>query len=280
VARTIRFTIGVHAEGLWARVQPELHDPEDAHVSQILRWVLEQMNFGQWAHTTDDQGRLTSVAVGLPLAATGNETTVDAYAERVRTRLAAVNFAGVFARAREEGIDPSTHDLAEKVRLTATEEGGYRNTEMHYAFELLDILAGIRRNTFVFKAPPIAGVAAPEVLAILREATRAYLFNQMRSCVSLCRSLVEASLESRVEKREIAEERQRTRLDKGTLECLIDVASRRGILKRPMAAQAHEIRKLGNRVLHARSAPAPERVWAVLLDTREIVESVYAKRLR
>jgi hypothetical protein len=47
-----------------------------------------------------------------------------------------------------------------------------------------------------------------------------------------------------------------------------------------MAAQAHETRKLGNRVFHARSAPAPERVWAVLLDTREIVESVYAKRHR
>jgi hypothetical protein len=116
---------------------------------------------------------------------------VGAYPERVRTRLAAVNFAGVFARAREEGIDPSTHDLAERVRLTSTEEGGYRNTEMHYAFELLDILAGIRRSTFVFKAPPIAEVAAPEVLAILREATREYLLNQMHACVSLCRSLVE-----------------------------------------------------------------------------------------
>jgi hypothetical protein len=186
-----------------------------------------------------------------------------------------VNFAGIFARAREEGIDPGSHDLAEKVRLTAT-DGGYQNTEMHYAFELLDILAGIRRNSFVFRTPPIAGVAAPEVLAILREATRAYLFGQMRSCVSLCRALVEATLESRVSKTEIIEERQGTRLDKGTLECLIDIALRREILSRKMAGQAHEIRKLGNKVLHARTGPSAERVWAVLLDTREIVEAVYS----
>lgn len=61
MAKTIRFTIGVHDEGLWARVQPELRDPDDAHISQLLRWILEQVNFGQWEHTTDDRGRLTSI---------------------------------------------------------------------------------------------------------------------------------------------------------------------------------------------------------------------------
>ena len=128
----------------------------------------------------------------------------------------------------------------------------------------------------MFSAPPIVGVAAPEVVALLREATRAYLFGQLRSCVSLCRALVEAALESRIGKNEIAEERRRTRLDKGTLECLIDIAGRRGILPaaRLPSSRDSQAREQGSA---PRTAPPSDSVWGVLLDTRAIVEVVYAR---
>jgi hypothetical protein len=165
------------------------------------------------------------------------------------------------------------------VQFTAT-QAAYENTEIHYAFELLEILAGIRRNTFVFTTLPITGVAPPAVVATLRGATRAYLFNQPRSCISLCRALVEAALGSRIGRKEIADERRRTRRpDKGTLECLIDIAAAgsRPLLSAESASRAHDIRKLGNDVLHKRATPAAERVWGALLDTRAIVEAVYTR---
>lgn len=273
---TIQFTITQEEGGLWARVVPALGDFDDAHINEILRWVLEQLNFGQWMHTTDEGGRLTSITVGLPAAADAAQFTVDDYAEELRGRLRAVDLSGVFARGREEGVAPENQELAEKVRLSATEEGGHRNTEIHYAFELLDILADIRKNTFVFATPPIVGVAKPEVRAILREATRAYLFRQMRSCASLCRALVEATLKSCISKEDLITENRRTGVYKGDLECLIDVAMAREILSAPMGEQAHEIRRFGNSVLHQRADPDPQRVWGTLLDTRAIVEAVYS----
>ena len=49
------------------------------------------------------------------------------------------------------------------------------------------------------------------------------------------------------------------------------------ILSAESASRAHDIRKLGNRVLHQRTTPAAEKVWGVLLDTRAIVEVIYAR---
>jgi len=257
-------------------VEPALGDFDEAHISEVLRWVLEQLNFGQWVHTTDESGRLTSITVGLPAAADAAQMTIDDYAEQLRGRLMAVDFSGLFARAREEGVAPESQELAEEIRLSATEEGGHRNTEIYYAFELLEVLAEIRKNTFVFATPPIVGVARPEVRAILREATRAYLFKQMRSCASLCRALVEATLKSCIKKEELIAENRRTGLYKGDLECLIDIAIARSILSAPMGEQAHEIRRFGNNVLHQRADPDPQSVWGFLLDTRAIVEAVYS----
>lgn len=278
MASKINFMVTKTDEGLWANVQPPVGDFDDADIHEILRWTLQQLNFGQWIHTSDDEGRLTSITVGLPAAADPDVTTVEQYGEKVKARLMSVNFAGVFARAREEGVSPEHHELAETARLSAT-DGGYQNTEMHYAFELLDILAGIRKNTFVFTTPPIAGVAKPEVRAILREATRAYLFNQLRSCVTLCRALVEAALKTRISKDDIDAENRRTGDYMGGLERSIDLAIARGILTAAMGGQADAVRRLGNKVLHDAREPDRDRVWAVLLDTRAIVEAVYSSPL-
>ena len=82
----------------------------------------------------------------------------------MEVRLGSVAYAGIFARAREEGIEPSGAELAETIRMTAT-EGAYTNTELHYTLELLDILARIRAHSFVFTSPPIKGVMSPNVVS-------------------------------------------------------------------------------------------------------------------
>jgi hypothetical protein len=279
MAEPIKFTVTESEEGLWANVQPPLRNFDDAAINDILRWVLQQMNFGHFIPAADADGRLTSLTLGRPAAADPEKFTVDEYGERMRGRLMSVNFAGVLARAREAGVSPKHQELSETARATAT-DGAYSNTEMHYAFELLDILAGIRENTFVFTAPPIDGVAKPEVLAILREATRAYLFRQYRSCVTLCRALVEAALKTRITKEDVVAENRRTGDYMGPLERLIEIAIARAILSPEMGQQAHDIRTLGNDVLHQRTEPEPQRVWAVLLDTRAIVEAIYSQPLK
>jgi hypothetical protein len=273
---TLKYTVTKREEGLWGYVEPPLINFDDAGINEVLRWVLEQLNFGQYIRACDSEGRLTSLTFGLPAAADPENLTPEEYSEQLRSRLTSVNLAGIFARAREEGVSPKDFDLSETVRLTAT-DGAYHNTEMYYAFQLLEVLAGIRESTFVFATPPIGGIAKPEVGAILREATRAYLFKQMRSCVTLCRALVEAALKSRVAKEEVDAENRRTGDYMGGLERSIGIAVDRGILSAEMGDQAHSIRRFGNKVLHDAREPESERVWAALLDTRAIVEAVYRK---
>ena len=37
-------------------------------MNELLRWMLHQVHFGEWANTIDERGRLTSITTGLPLA--------------------------------------------------------------------------------------------------------------------------------------------------------------------------------------------------------------------
>ena len=270
MAKTIKFTVEVVDGKIWGRVRRSSGDPAAAPINEVLRWIVEQLNFGNFASTPDRKGDNTSLVIGSAAAHDADGATVESVKADVQTRLRAVNFAGLFARAREEGIEPSTAPLSETIRMTAT-DAAYDNTELHYAFELLDILARIRAHSFVFASPPIKGIAPAAVVNLLREATRAYLFNLRRSCVSLCRALLEAALRQRVNPTELLNERFKSK--KGELECLINVSARRGALTPKLCKQAHAVRQAGNNALHGHE-PSDETAWAVLVDTREIVEVV------
>lgn len=275
MAKTVNFKVEIADKKTWCYISPSCGDPSDAPVHEILRWVLEQINFGNWEVTQDSSGRATSLTVGLAAAAAADELSVNELADEVKSRLLSVNVAGILARAREEGIAPADSALAETARMTAT-DAAYSNTEIHYAFELLDILAHIRASTFVFDSPPIHGKVGPEVVGLLREATRAYLLGLERSCVSICRALLEEALRGHVKPAELLSEVWKSK--KGELECLINVSERTGALKPKLAKQAHATRKAGNRTLHAKqsSGRSNEDAWAVLLDTRAIVEALYS----
>ena len=273
MTKTTKFTVEVVDGKVWGRLSRSSGDPEEAPINEVLRWIVEQINFGNFLWRPDGHGDVTSLVIGSAAAADATDVTIEAVKEKVERRLGSVNFAGVFARAREGGIEPSGTVLAEEIRMNAT-AGGYGNTEIHYAFELLDILARIRAHSFVFTSPPIKGVASPEVAVLLREATRAYLFDLPRSCVAFCRALLEEALKDRVNATELLNEQYHTK--RGELECLIRIGTRRGLLTAKLSKQATAIRKAGNWALHPRGKRklADEDVWGVLLDTRAIVEAL------
>ncbi|HUE90464.1 MAG TPA: DUF4145 domain-containing protein [Vicinamibacterales bacterium] len=248
----------------------------DAPLNELLRWVIEQVNFGNWTSTVNAEGEVTTLTVGQAAAADAGTTTIDEVLGNMNGRLRSVNLAGVFARAREEGTSPGNVEVAETVRLASTEDG-YFNAEVHYAFELADILARIRHNSFVFRTPPTVGVASANTVTMLREATRAYLFNLRRSCVSICRALLEDILKLHVSASAVLTERAATKA--GELQALIDLSARSELLNEEERKKAHRIRKAGNWALHG-NEPSDETAWGILLDTREVVEAVCRQHSR
>ena len=89
-----------------------------------------------------------------------------------------------------------------------SEDSALLNTELYYAFELIDILKRIRERSFVLEAPPILGRASSLTVSLLGEATRCHLFGFNRACVALCRACLEKSLKDRVPPKEQYQEQR------------------------------------------------------------------------
>jgi hypothetical protein len=157
----------------------------------------------------------------------------------------------------------------------AVKPAGHDNTNLHYALQLTDVLERISRVSFVFDSPGIKTRADPGVIQLLREATRAYLFGLNRSCLCVCRALLEAALRDGVSNRELLEERNAAG-KKGELECLIAIAAERGRLPSHLLARAHAVRRAGNRALHG-TRPNDDAAWELLQDTRTIITALYEK---
>src|SRR5574341_778729 len=264
--RTALCTIEVLNGRAWARLSSS-RAPGTARIPEVLRWLIEQLHLGNFDETVDDEGRLTGIVLGAPAAPPIDDATLKDIARQVETRALAVNVAGLFANAREEGVEPAHVALAKILRDTAQPEA-HDNTAFHYALQLMDVLERIAKVTFVFESPPIKTRAAPGVIALLKEATRAYLFGLGRSCVCVCRALLEAALRGGVSEHELLQERFNSK--KGELESLIGLATKRRRLSSKLAQKAHAIRQAGNRALHGIN-PSDDLAWDVLQDTRTIV---------
>jgi hypothetical protein len=167
----------------------------------------------------------------------------------------AVDIAGLFAKARERGIEPQFSDLA-RTAHAAMDENGRMNTEFHYAFQLTQILKRIGAHTFVFEAAPVVGKAPKHTLDLLEEATRCFLFGLMRACVAACRAVVEDCLEAQVPTHKILEAGMRD-ARAGHLERLIDAAKACRVLRPELCLKAHEIRRAANKALHAPEKECP-----------------------
>ncbi len=256
---------------VWAFETPSLSQLPEAPLHEALLWILEQINLGNFRIEPDSCQRNVSLIVGFAAAPSSSETTVELEADHVRERLLAVNIAGLFSRSREQGVEPKWDALVDKASATMT-HAGYFNTDLHYAFELVDVLKRIREKTFVFSAPPIMGKASADVVLLLREATRSYLFGLSRASVALCRACVERLLKDRLNRTDVLQEAMRS--NTGEFDALIRVASSTRLLNEEMADWAQALRKIGNRALHSRG-PTDEEAWQALVRTRGIAAFIH-----
>jgi hypothetical protein len=263
-------SIEIDENGAWMFKGRSCGHLPNAALHEVLRWALQQLHFGCWRLESDKAGEAVTLVLGKNAAIPFAEPIIDTAIEHERRRDWALDFAGIFAAAREEGIEPDYLEGAEIARFSAT-ENAYMNTEFYYAFAFVDLLRRIREKTFIFANLPIKGPLPETVSKLLGEATRAYLFKLNRSSVSLCRALLEATLRDRVDMTELLQERFETK--KGELECLINLGVR--TLGADGLEKAHRIRKAGNDAMHGKE-PSDNEAWAVLLDVREILEQLLA----
>ena len=267
-------------------------DRDDFRLYRALRWVVEQISFGQFQICDDGAGNIRSLVIGEEAAL--EDDTLDDITERLKTSLHAVNIAGIFAQAREEGIEPKHVALAEKVTKSAG-PGAFLNTEFYYAFELIDILKRIRERSFALESPPILGRASSLAVSLLGEATRCYLFGFNRACISLCRACLEKCLRDRVPPEEQIQEqveRDSSGLPKWKpdaarrmtdLDCLVSTAFRLGLLDGPHHDLADQVRRHGNKILHSKPQGKPEKgslagaegSWEILCKTRSVVSFLF-----
>ncbi len=268
--RVEKMTFESGEQGWWPRGET---DPlPQGRLHRVLRWILDQMNAG-CVQFIGDGGAQPAHTVVIGKGAAFYASAEEA-AEEVQKRLLAVNIAGVFATARERGVEPEHRELTEKVRRLS-DEGGAMNTDFHYAYQLVDILERISTKTFVFEAPPIVGWAERQTMDLLQEATRCYLFGLYRACVAVCRTALEDSLNQRVPPSSLMEERMQSGEPDG-LKPLIDAAVRAGVLPKELRGMAHGIRQKANAVLHHADHDVGNP-WELLLRTRTIVEKVHTR---
>ena len=106
-----------------------------------------------------------------------------------------MNVSGLMAESRESGIRPGQAHLSKMVTQQST-DWGYRNTEFHYGFELVKVLARLNKKTFNLEAPPITGVAPASVVSYLCESTRCWLYGFHGASVALSRACLEEALKA------------------------------------------------------------------------------------
>ncbi len=248
------------------------------NLCQALAWIVQQLHLGNYEVRGEEDGEVVSVLIGqgAPLNGGVEDKALGEFTEALNKHLhersEAVNLCGIFAQAREQGIQPKFEKTAEKVKRAA-KIGMYANTEIHYAFQLIGILKRIRERSFVLDSPPILGRAPRPVVQLLGEATRCHLHGFHQACVAICRACLEQSLKERVPQHELLQERWNNPKS-GELECLISGALRVGSLDGPRRQMADEIRKNGNVVLHRMQEPG-EDSWDILQHTRGVVSYLY-----
>jgi hypothetical protein len=260
-------SVKIHVEGnhscFWTYIHRSAGELPETPLYIILRWILEQLNFGNF-ETERDSGRGDIVSLTLGKMAAPQPVTDDEVADEAGHRLLAVNLAGIMAQCRESGIPPAGAQLSKMVAQQST-EWGRRNTEFHYAFELIKVLARLNKKTFNLESPPIGGLAPDSVVSYLRESTRCWLYGFHGACVALSRACLEDALKVRLPvNRGLPESR----------ETLISSARRRNVLDDQMVELAHIVRQTGNKFLHGK--PITETDSRGSLDAvRGVVEHIF-----
>lgn len=255
-------TIGLERNDgrFWTYIQRSAGELPNTPLFKVLNWVLEQLNFGYVESERDERGDVVSLTLGKGTVT--SESTIEEVRQDTESRLLGVNIAGILAQGRESGIPPDFAERSKQVSRGIT-EWGERNTEFHYAFELIKVLARLNKKTFRLEAPPILGLAPASVVSYLRESTRCWLYGFHGASVALSRACLEDTLRNAL-----------SVVPGVSLESLIEEASRCGLLDECMVKIAHTIRKVGNKFLHGQNTSEADSREA-LDGVRSIVEQVF-----
>lgn len=244
---------------------------------ETLTWVLEQISFGQIVAKKDASGDTVSLAFGAVCPRPGvSEIEVG---KEVFKELLGFRLAGFLAQSRESGNSPKNSAIEEQL-WQEVNENATRRMEFHYALELSRLLGHLCERLPSLEMLPILDHAPANTKAYIAEATRCYLLNLNRACISLCRACLEDTLKSSLTRPMQTEWTSMVRNQKkGPLEALIDVCAQHGVLQ-DKASDAHAIRVAGNRILHlnfsnANDSDLPRQV---LSKTRTIVGLIYGQQ--
>ena len=274
--RELTFGMEEVGQSYWTYKQRSPGDPGSGPLYPVLKWIVEQLNLGNFEVAFDEDKEVVGITLGRD--AIPKVSSKDAALEHARSRFMTVSLAGAFAKAREEGVEPQFEGLSNKVTLSANEQA-YTNTELHYALELVKVLGRFRKWTFIFSAPPILGKVPEKLIWYLGEATRCFLYGLHRACIALCRACLEEALSVKVKGTKegmAALSEYRHAHPKRELECLIAVAHNMGYLEDDFwLKEAHKIRMRGNDILH-RETVKEENSKETLLKLRGILEHLFS----
>jgi hypothetical protein len=241
--------------------------PPEGLVSGTLRWILRRLNDGL-VEPRDGQ-RTTFLTIGNDEP---DQPLSEAFTSEVQKRRRAVNLAGVFAEARERGVNPEHMEVSEELRFQAN-DAGYMNAEFHYAMQLMDVLREMRRRSFELVTLPLLGHASEQLIDLLHEATRAHLFGLHSASLALCRAVLERALREKVPVAAVQKERDRSP-KRGDLENLINAAATTRLFDSYLTSLAHGLRIRANAIMHG-SALVEDSVVNIG-DTRILVERLFA----
>ena len=270
-------SIEIHDGAAWIFGTRSCGTPPDTPIANMLGWIVEQLHFGHFVVERDQSGDGVSLTLGQA-AAFARPLDPSRAPEHEEQRNRSLVLARIFALARERGVEPEYKDLAERADAAArNSQAGRMNTDLYYAFALVNVLNRIAGATFVFEAPAILGRADKDIVEMLGEATRCLLFGLFRSSASVCRSCMEAALESVVDKTELRLEmapKGPSRRSPGKIESLINIAIRRELLAEDLKGAADFVRRRGNDAIHG--DPLSEKLaWEILDRTRQIVARIF-----
>jgi len=253
----------------------------DAPLSEILRWILEQINLGHAKPYPDSKGQIVSLTIGqlAPSDAASSHEAAKLSGEEFR----ALNIAGLVAEARENGCTIESLNLTKCIWDSAS-PSAHRRMEMHYALVLNRLLGGVSKKLQKLELLPIINQAPDRTREYLAEATRCYLFKLDTACIAMCRACLEDTLnESLTDEmrdewvKEIQAKKQKSH--QPNLYALIEVCAKHGILG-GYKDDAHYVREAGNQILHSSNEAKPHKHSSgeVLSKTRTIIGLIYGEQ--
>lgn len=154
-----------------------------------------------------------------------------------------------------------------------------RLLDFHSWFDMIGFY--IRR----IKVGPIIASSqiSEKVRDYFHEIRQTYAFRQFRSSVALCRSLLEMTLFDKLKRRKLLPSKNYTAVSikdytDELLIRLISIAKRENIITESLCDKSHDIRKIANKILHAKEEViklSENEVLKVIHDTIEVVEYLH-----